>query len=324
MDLTPTAATINVPTTVDTAAGGTLLTVKATSGSPVLQLQSADTGSSSIWFGDAGDLDQGRIFYTDNSKYMALFADNTEFMRGSATAATINVPLTLASGGTLSAGKQISIPDWGGAAPSTAVGIGGQKTNLSASSSGNTNLISNGWYDGSVYRSGTANQFTALNYTAGATTSLTETAWSLFSTQDATMAANSDLSTKLVTLVKVTHAGAVTLGPSAGGVTHGYYGGIRTLTSFSTLSNGMSVGNLPGVSLGATTLNVDYFTGGVEGQILIYAGGNASSAPTFRHNTGATGQKFLLPGGADITLTGFGGALFVYLGGFWIMVSHTN
>jgi hypothetical protein len=132
----------------------------------------------------------------------------------SSTAATINVPVTLASGGILSAGKQISIPDWGGAAQATAVGISGQKTGIRGSSTGNLDLISNGWHDGSVYRSGTANQFTALNYTGGAATSLTSTAWALFSTQDATMAANSDLSTKLVTLVNVTHAGAVTLGPT--------------------------------------------------------------------------------------------------------------
>jgi hypothetical protein len=174
--------------------------------------QAAGVGEVIAWGPDTSTNGSLSIFSTRSNG-----SSTFSWMDLTPTAATINVPVTLASGGTLSAGKQISIPDWGGAAQATAVGLVGQKTGINSSSSGNINIISNGWSDGSAYRAGTNNTFTCVLYMEGGTASLSSTALNLYSTQtSAGVSANDNIGATLKSLFSVTHAGAVTLGPASG------------------------------------------------------------------------------------------------------------
>jgi hypothetical protein len=92
-----------------------------------------------------------------------------------------------------------------------------------------------------------------------------------------------------------------------------------------TLSNNVSSAGIFRMSIGAAVGNVDGLTNGVAGQLLVMYGSGGASSVTLRHNNAGGTQKFLLPGAANVTITGgYGGALFFCDGTFWIMIGHTN
>jgi hypothetical protein len=229
-----TAATINVPTTVDVAGGGKLFTVKATSGSLVLQLQSADTGNSAIWFGDAADLDQGQILYTDNSKYMAFFADNTEFMRGSKTAATIYVPLTMGPSASYGAtqhkinghliGSVGTVP--GNLNDTSGMSVGFREASFHARNDDVTSMLA-GQYFASAGQTKYANttKFPALLQMKAQATA-TDSAMILYTSPKGATA--EDTVSTYTTIFNITHAGAVTLGPASFAGQHTLNGNLAT------------------------------------------------------------------------------------------------
>ncbi len=96
-------------------------------------------------------------------------------------------------------------------------------------------------------------------------------------------------------------------------------------TTFTTLTNNVSVVSSSHVVWVAGTGNIDGFTNGVSGQVLHAYGNSGTSSVTFRHNNAGGTQKLLLPGGVSYVPTvGFGGATFVCDGSNWILIGHTN
>ena len=124
------------------------------------------------------------------------------------------------------------------------------------------------------------------------------------------------------TLGYVDNSGAFRFGPSAGGVLHGWYGGIAALSVEATLSDGMSVANRFGLAVNAATGSIQGFSGGTPGQ-LIYVRMGGSGSATLVHNGSGT-QKFLLPGGVNLSLAAYDSAILLFEGSAWVVLSHTK
>jgi hypothetical protein len=123
-------------------------------------------------------------------------------------------------------------------------------------------------------------------------------------------------------VAECTVAGAWTWGPASGGVTHGFYGGVKTISSETTLTDGMNVANKFGISTNNTTGNIQGFTGGVSGQIIYIRMGGSGSATLIQAGTGT--QKFRLPGGLNLSLTALDGVILLCDGTDWVVLSHTK
>jgi len=146
------------------------------------------------------------------------------------------------------------------------------------------------------------------------------------STTSSTLSSPVTAMTGYVNQGEISAAGAWTLGPSSGGVTHQQYGGWRIdWTNKATLANALNVANKSVVQIpNADVGDIDYFTGGVAGQVIYVQGSRGASAARFTHNTGATGQLFLLPGSGSLTLSNYSSAIMVCDGTNWFVLSHTN
>jgi hypothetical protein len=125
-------------------------------------------------------------------------------------------------------------------------------------------------------------------------------------------------------LGNVTQAGAWTWGPTTGGTTHGWYGGIRTLSSEMTLSDGVNMANKTGATVNNAVGNINCLTGGVYGQIIYIRMGGSGSA-TFKFNSTCAGQqKIFPPGGLDLLIDAYHSAILLFDGTNWVVLSHTK
>jgi hypothetical protein len=121
-------------------------------------------------------------------------------------------------------------------------------------------------------------------------------------------------------VMSISDAGAVTVGPSAGGVTHLIYGGIASKAAEVTLEDNVSVANvmIAGVG-GAGALTVNGLSGGVLGQILFIYSGASTRTITLKHNSGTGTQKFLCANSADVNIRAYGVVVCLYVGSYWLV-----
>jgi hypothetical protein len=69
---------------------------------------------------------------------------------------------------------------------------------------------------------------------------------------------------------------------------------------------------------------INGLSGGVNGQLLTLNGNSPTSSITLTHVNGSGTQKFILPGGTNLTLSGgYGGAVLYFNGTYWIVVAKT-
>lgn len=128
--------------------------------------------------------------------------------------------------------------------------IGSKQSNVILSNAGNTGaFMCNGLYfDGTNWRHSTSVTAGALFQTLGNTAS-GNNAFAFYSTNSFGHAA--DATATLTTIVSATHAGAVTLGPAAGGVTH------RLNINTSTTATSGATSTLPAQARGYITININ-------------------------------------------------------------------
>jgi hypothetical protein len=103
-----------------------------------------------------------------------------------------------------------------------------------------------------------------------------------------------------------------------------FYNASRTSRSVVADSDNVSVANVERLSVGTTAGNVTLggLSGGVDGQVVRIIKTTQANDLIIEHNESTGDQKFICPGGTDITLSNFGGVTCVYNGSFWFVVAQ--
>jgi len=125
----------------------------------------------------------------------------------------------------------------------------------------------------------------------------------------------------------ISAAGAWTVGPSGFTGAHTVNGN-TTVTGrvvgaqASGLANNFDVTGINSTVFSGAAGNIDGFVGGTSGQVLFISASSGGASATFRNNNAGGTQKILTNTGSDVTISGAGGAIFIFGGGFWVMIAN--